>query len=68
MTFDDKEFRRIILNHRVECEHEENLHLFTWIFKINPIETVELMFNFEEKNWEKIRSQHLVIEELYFVR
>ena len=64
MSFDDKEFRRIILNYRVECEHEENLRLFICIFKIGPIETVELMFNFDEKNWEKICNQRLVIKEL----
>ena len=64
MSFDDKEFRRIILNYRVECEHEENLRLFICIFKIGPIETVELMFNFDEKNWEKICNQRLVVEEL----
>ena len=64
MSFDDKEFRRIILNYRAECEHEENLCLFICIFKIGPIETVELMFNFDEKNWEKISNQRLVIEEL----
>ena len=49
MTFDDKEFHRIILNYRVECKHKENLHLFICIFKIGPIETVELMFNFDKK-------------------
>ena len=64
MSFDDKEFRRIILNYRAECEHEENLCLFICIFKIGPIETVELMFNFDEKNWEKIHDQDLVIEGL----
>ena len=64
MSFDDKEFRRIILNYRVKCKHEENLRLFICIFKICPIETVELMFNFDEQNWEIICNQHLVIEEL----
>ena len=64
MFFDDKEFRRIILKYRVECKHKENLHLFICIFKIGLIETVELMFNFDEKNWEKICNQRLVIEEL----
>ena len=64
MSFDDKEFRRIILNYRVKCEHEESLCLFICIFKIGPIETVELMFNFDEKNWEKICNQRLVIKEL----
>ena len=53
MSFDGKEIRRIILNYRVKCEHEENLCLFICIFKIGTIETVELMFNFDEKNWEK---------------
>ena len=43
MSFDDKEFRRIILNYRVECEHEENLDLFICIFKIGTIETVEFL-------------------------
>ena len=43
MSFDDKEFRRIILNYRVECEHEENLGLFVCIFKIGTIETVEVL-------------------------
>ena len=51
MSFDDKEFCRIILNYRVECEHKENLHLLICIFKIGSIETVELMFNFDKKNW-----------------
>ena len=64
MSFDDKEFCRIILNCIVECEHEQNLRLFICIFKIGPIETVELMFNFDEKNWEKICNQRLVIKEL----
>ena len=64
MSFDDKEFCRIILNYRVECKYEENLRLFTCIFKTGPIETVELMFNFDEKNWEKIHDQDLVIEGL----
>ena len=41
MPFDNKEFQRIILNCRVECEHEENIYLFICIFKIGPIETVE---------------------------
>ena len=50
MTFDDKEFHRIILNYRVECKHKENLHLLICIFKIGPIETVELMFNFDKKD------------------
>ena len=64
MSFDDKEFHRIILNYRVECEHEENLRLFICIFKIGPIETVELMFNFDVKKWEKICNECLVIKEL----
>ena len=49
MSFDDKEFRRIILNYRLECKLEKNLHLFICIFKIGSIETIELMFNFDEK-------------------
>ena len=64
MSFDDKEFRRVILNSWVEFEHEGNFCLFICIFKIGTIETVELMFNFVEKNWEKICYQHLVTEEL----
>ena len=40
------------------------LRLFICIFKIDPIETVELMFNFDEKHQEKICNQHLVIGEL----
>ena len=64
MSFDDKEFRRIILNYRLECKLEKNLHLFICIFKIGSIETIELMFNFYEKIWEKICNQRLVIEEL----
>ena len=68
MSFDDKEFRRIILNYRVEYEHEENLCLFICIFKIGPNEAVELMFNLDKKNWEKICNQRLVIEELCFVQ
>ena len=50
MSFDDKQFHRIILNYIVKCKHEENLRLLICIFKIGPIETVELMFNFDEKN------------------
>ena len=57
MSFDDKAFRRVILNYRIEYEHEENLHLFICILKIGPIETVELMFNFDQKNSEKICNQ-----------
>ena len=53
MSFDGKEFRRIILNYRVECEHEENLRLFIYIFKIGPIETVGLVFNFDGKELGK---------------
>ena len=64
MSFDDKDFCRIILNYRVECRHEENIRLFICIFKIGPIETVELMFNFGEKNWGKTCYQRLFIEEL----
>ena len=64
MSFDDKDFCRIILNYRVECRHEENIRLFICIFKIGPIETVELMFNFGEKNWGKTYYQRLFIEEL----
>ena len=64
MSFDDKEFCRIILNYKLECKLEKNLHLFICIFKIGLIETVELVFNFDEKNWEKICNQRLVIEEL----
>ena len=64
MSFDDKQFCRIILNYRVKWEHEENLRLFIYIFKIGSIGTIELMFNFNGKNWEKICNQHLVIEEL----
>ena len=64
MSFGDKEFCRIILNYRVEFKHEENLCLFICIFKIGPIETVELMFIFDKKNWEKICNPRLVIEEL----
>ena len=69
MSFDDKQFCRIILNYRVKCEHEENLCLFIYIFKIGSIETVGLMFNFDGKNWEKICNQCLVMknfEEFYF--
>ena len=55
MSFDNKEFCRIILNYRLECKLEENHHLFICIFKIGPIETVELMFNFDKKNWEKFK-------------
>ena len=51
MFFDYKEFLRIILNYRVEYEHEENFRLFICICKIGPNETVELMFNFDKKNW-----------------
>ena len=64
MSFDDKDFCRIILNYRVQCRHEENIRLFICIFKIGPIETVELMFNFGEKNWGKTCYQRLFIEEL----
>ena len=64
MSFDDRQFCWIILNYRVKCEHEENLGLFICIFKIGSIETVELMFNFNEKKWEKISNQRLVIKEL----
>ena len=64
MFFDYKEFLRIILNYRVEYEHEQNFRLFICICKIGPNETVELMFNFDKKNWEKICNQCLVIEEL----
>ena len=53
MSFDDKEFCRIILNYRVECEYEDNLRLFICIFKIGPIETVELMFNLMKKIGKK---------------
>ena len=38
--------------------------MFICIFKIGQIETVELMFNFDEKNWQKILNQCFVIEEL----
>ena len=64
MSFDDKQFCRIILNYRVKCEHEENLRLFIYIFKIGSIGTVGLMFYFDGKNWEKICNQRLVTEEL----
>ena len=64
MSFDNNAFCRIFLNYRVECQHEQNLRLFICIFKIGRVETVELMFNFEEKNWEKICHKRLVIEEL----
>ena len=64
MSFDYKQFHRIILNYIVKCKHEENLRLFICIFKIGPIETVELMFNFDEKNQEKICNQRLLIKEL----
>ena len=40
MSFDNKELRRIILNYRVACKHEENLCLFICIFEICPIETL----------------------------
>ena len=63
MFFDDKQFRRIILNYRVKCEHE-NLRLFICVFKIGSVETIELMFNFDRKNWEKTCNQRLFIEEL----
>ena len=53
MSFDDKEFCRITLNYRVECEYEDNLRLFICIFKIGPIETVELMFNLMKKIGKK---------------
>ena len=65
MYLDDKEFCRIILNYRVECEYEENLRLFICFFKTGP-------------NWEIIYNQRLVIKDLlknfisydnwYFVR
>ena len=64
MSFDNKEFRRTILNYRIKCEHEKNFRFFICIFKIGSIETVELMFNFDEKNSEKNCNQRLVIEEL----
>ena len=71
MSFDDKEFRRVILNYRVECEHEENLRLFICIFKIGPIETVELMFNFDEKklgeSFQSMFGCRRTFEELYFL-
>ena len=53
MFFDGKEIRRIILNYRVKCEHEENLCLFTCIFKIGTIETVELICLILMKKIEK---------------
>ena len=72
MSFDGKEFRRIILNYRVECEHEENLRLFIYIFKIGPIETVELVFNFDDKelgkNLQSTFGCRRTFEELYFIR
>ena len=40
----------------------ESFFVYLFIFKIGPIETVELMFNFDEKNWGKICNQRLVIE------
>ena len=49
MSFSNKEFCRIILNYKVKFEHEENVCLFICIFKISPIETVELKINFDEK-------------------
>ena len=71
MSFDDKEFCRIILNCRVECEHEQNLRLFICIFKIGPIETVELMFNFDEKklgeSFQSMFGCRRTFEELYFL-
>ena len=72
MSFDNKELCRIFSNHRIECKHEENLRLFIYIFKISPVETVELMFNFDKKKLGKNLQSTLIyqrtFEELYFIR
>ena len=71
MSFSNKEFCRIILNYRVEFEHEENVRLFICIFKISPIETAELKINFDEKKLEENLQPALgyqrTFEELYLV-
>ena len=72
MFFDYKEFLRIILNYRVEYEHEENFRLFICICKIGPNETVELMFNFDKKklgkNLQSMFGYRRTFTELCFLR
>ena len=53
-------------------DNEENLPLFICIFKVNPVETVELIFNFDKKKLGKNLQSTLIyqrtFEELYFIR
>ena len=71
MSFSNNEFCRIILNYRVKFEHEENACLFICIFKISPIETVELKINFDKKKLEESLQSAFgyrrTFEELYLV-
>ena len=71
MSFDNKELCRVFSNCRIECKHEENLPLFICIFKVNPVETVELIFNFDKKKLGKNLQSTLIyqrtFEELYFI-
>ena len=64
MSFDDEKFRRIILNYRAKCEYEENLRLFICIFKIGPIETVQLMFNLTKKIGKKFAIKVWLLKNL----
>ena len=71
MSFSNNEFCRIILNYGVKFEHEENACLFICIFKISPIETVELKINFDKKkleeNLQSAFGYRRTFEELYLV-
>ena len=50
MTLADQTFHRKYLNYRLEKESEKLL-ITTCISKIGTIETVELVYNFDKKNW-----------------
>ena len=43
-------FGRKLLNYRLERESEKLL-ITTWSSKIGAVETVELVHNFDQKNW-----------------
>ena len=76
MTLTDQTFLWKLLNYRLEIESEKLL-ITTCISKIGTVETVELVYNFDQKNWfdlfaelqflEDLLEQHITPTEWYFV-
>ena len=76
MTTAYQTFRRKLLNYRLEKESEKLL-ITTCISKIGSVETIEIVLNFDQKDWpdfvdersylEDLLEEHISPDDWYFV-